>query len=53
MDCLWTRDNSELVKKSDVVILSVRPGDWSAIDIDASGKLVVSVMAGVTVEDIK
>ena len=53
VDCLWTRDNSELVKKSDVVILSVRPGDWSAIDIDAGGKLVVSVMAGVTVEDIK
>lgn len=42
-----------MVERSDVVILSVRPGDWDAIDVGAAGKLVISVMAGVTVEDIK
>jgi len=53
VDCRWTPDNSELVENSDVIILAVRPADWSAIDVDAAGKLVVSVMAGVTVDSIK
>jgi pyrroline-5-carboxylate reductase len=52
LDCAWTRDNARLVAQSDVVILSVRPGDWKSVEIDAAGKLVISVMAGVTVEDI-
>ncbi len=51
--CVWTQDNSELVEASDVVILSVRPADWKSIHIDAANKLVISVMAGVTVENIK
>jgi len=42
-----TKDNAELVERSDVVILSVRPDQFPAVDIDASGKLVTSVMAGV------
>jgi pyrroline-5-carboxylate reductase len=53
VDCVWTQDNRQLVENSDIVILSVRPGDWSAIDINAAGKLVISVRAGVTVDDIK
>lgn len=53
VDCTWTRDNRDLVERSDVVILCVRPGDWSTIQVDAAGKLVISVMAGVTVEDIR
>lgn len=44
----YTRDNSELADKSDVIVLSVRPEDFAAIDINAAGKLVISVMAGVT-----
>lgn len=52
VECAWTRDNRQLVAQSDVVILSVRPGDWNGIDVDAAGRLVISVMAGVTVEDI-
>lgn len=43
----WTHDNAELVDRSDVVVLSVRPDQFPAVDIDAGGKLVVSVMAGV------
>lgn len=52
LPCAWTRDNRQLAAQSDVVILSVRPGDWKDIDVDAAGKLVISVMAGVTVDDI-
>ncbi len=47
-----TRDNHELVAKSDIVILSVRPEDFADLHIDASDKLVISVMAGVTAQDI-
>ena len=53
VNCLWTQDNRDLVKNCDVVVLSVRPYDWCAIDVEAAGKLVVSVMAGVTVEQIR
>src|SRR5699024_3470103 len=48
----WTRDNRELVDNSDVVVLSVRPEQFPGVDIDASGKLVVSVMAGVSAQVI-
>lgn len=48
----WTHDNNELVERSDAVILSVRPDQFPAIDIDARGKLVISVMAGVSAATI-
>ncbi|MER9136098.1 NAD(P)-binding domain-containing protein [Mesorhizobium sp. M0830] len=48
----WTRDNQELVDRSDVIIVSVRPQDWPAIDISASGKLVMSVMAGIPLDQL-
>lgn len=43
----WTRDNVELVERSDLVVLSVRPEQFHDVRIEARGKLVVSVMAGV------
>lgn len=43
----WTRDNDELVDRSDVVVLSIRPQQFPAVEIDARGKLILSVMAGV------
>ena len=43
----WTKDNGELVDRSDLVVLSVRPDQFQGVRIDARGKLVVSVMAGV------
>jgi len=49
---LWTKDNADLVERSDVVILSVRPNDWKQLELRAPGKLVISVMAGVAVADI-
>ena len=43
----WTKDNAELVDRSDVVVLSVRPDQFPGVHIAAHGKLVISVMAGV------
>lgn len=43
----WTSDNQALADRSDVIVLSVRPADWADLAVDAGGKLVVSVMAGI------
>ncbi|ACP25802.1 pyrroline-5-carboxylate reductase [Sinorhizobium fredii NGR234] len=48
----WTKDNQLLVERSDVVIVSVRPEDFPAVRVSAQGKLVISVMAGVTLEHL-
>ncbi|MFY1664206.1 pyrroline-5-carboxylate reductase family protein [Pseudomonas sp. Pseu.R1] len=46
-------DNQALVNASDVVILSVRPEQFKALNVDASGKRVISLMAGVTSQTIR
>lgn len=46
------RDNQQLVERSDVVVLSVRPDQFGDVVIDARGKLVISVMAGVPADYI-
>lgn len=51
--CRWTQDNDELVAASDIVIVSVQPVDWPSLSIQAADKLVVSVMAGVTVANLR
>lgn len=43
----WTQNNQNLADNSDVIIISVRPEDWPSISLDAKGKLVISVMAGI------
>ncbi|MFD2055903.1 pyrroline-5-carboxylate reductase family protein [Mesorhizobium calcicola] len=48
----WTSDNQKLADRSDVIIVSVRPQDWPAIDISAHGKLVLSVMAGIPLDQL-
>jgi pyrroline-5-carboxylate reductase len=50
--CAWTTDNNVLASVADIIILSVRPHDWPSVRIDATDKLVISVMAGVTLKDI-
>ncbi len=45
---VWTQDNAELVDRSEVVILSVRPEQFADIAVDLRGKLAVSVMAGIS-----
>jgi pyrroline-5-carboxylate reductase len=40
-------DNQQLVMLSDVVVLSIRPEQFHDLQLDASGKLVISLMAGI------
>lgn len=49
----WTQDNAELIAASDVIIVSVQPADWPSLSLEASGKLVISVMAGITMADLQ
>jgi pyrroline-5-carboxylate reductase len=51
-DSFWTSDNQRLVDCSDVIIVSVRPADWRSLAVDADGKLVVSVMAGIRLSQL-
>ncbi|GAB1364543.1 pyrroline-5-carboxylate reductase dimerization domain-containing protein [Rhodobacter sp.] len=44
---VWARDLPDLVQSSDVVVVSVRPGDWPDSGLQAAGRLVISFMAGV------
>lgn len=46
-DWHWTQDNAELAAGSDIVIVSVQPGDWATLSFQAPEKLVISVMAGI------
>jgi pyrroline-5-carboxylate reductase len=43
----WTSDNQALADRSDVIVLSVRPADWPGLKVNAEGKLIISVMAGI------
>ncbi|MBB4219199.1 pyrroline-5-carboxylate reductase [Rhizobium sp. BK212] len=47
-----TTDNQELADRSDVILLAVRPADWHALEFDAGGKLVISVMAGIRLDTL-
>ncbi|RRH94824.1 pyrroline-5-carboxylate reductase [Mesorhizobium tamadayense] len=47
-----TDDNQALADRSDVIMLSVRPQDWPSLGLDATGKLVISVMAGIRMAEI-
>ncbi|WP_053150985.1 pyrroline-5-carboxylate reductase [Pseudomonas sp. P97.38] len=49
--CLVT-DNQALVARSDAVIIAVRPEHFASLDIDATGKVVISLMAGITAQAI-
>lgn len=48
----WTQDNQELVDRSDIIIVSVRPADWPALSVDVGDRLVISVMAGIRLEQL-
>lgn len=50
-EATWTNDNAMLVERSDVVIVSVRPHDLAALP-PAEGRLVISVMAGITLAEL-
>ena len=48
----FTTDNQELVDACSTVLLSVLPQDFGRVAADARGRLVISVMAGASVEAI-
>jgi len=52
-DLGWTLDNADLARRSDIVILSVRPEAFGSLGLDLHGKLVVSVMAGVSMATLR
>jgi pyrroline-5-carboxylate reductase len=45
-------DNQDLVDCSDVVIIAVRPEHFASLNINATGKTVISLMAGITAQAI-
>lgn len=49
--CLVT-DNQQLVDRSDLVIIAVRPEHFASLDINATGKTIISLMAGITAQAI-
>ncbi len=51
-DVRFTTDNQELVDACSTVLLSVLPQDFGGVAADARGRLVISVMAGASVEVI-
>lgn len=46
-DVTWAADITDLVAGSDLVVVSVRPQDWPALNLQAAGRLVLSFMAGI------
>ncbi|WP_417600831.1 pyrroline-5-carboxylate reductase family protein [Pararhodobacter oceanensis] len=51
-DVTITADNQALVAASEVVILSLPPAQMQGFTVDARGKLVISVMAGISAAQI-
>lgn len=49
--CLVT-DNQDLVDRSDVIIIAVRPEHFTSLNINATGKTVISLMAGIKAQAI-
>ncbi|OSQ45448.1 pyrroline-5-carboxylate reductase [Thalassospira sp. MCCC 1A01428] len=49
----WTTDNQALVDDSDIIIVSVRPADLSALRIRIQEKLIISVLAGPNLQTLK
>ncbi|WP_417694935.1 pyrroline-5-carboxylate reductase family protein [Pseudomonas sp.] len=49
--CLVT-DNQDLVNRSDLVIIAVRPEHFASLNINATGKTVISLMAGIGAQTI-
>lgn len=47
-----TADNQVLVEACDIVLLAVPPAQIGALGIDAAGRLIVSVMAGISLRQI-
>lgn len=47
-----TRDNQALVEQCEVVIVSVRPEQFAQVQVAAGNRLVISLMAGVSLDEV-
>jgi pyrroline-5-carboxylate reductase len=47
-----TKDNQELIDRSDVIFISVHPADWPSITVVARDRLVISVTAGIKLRQL-
>ncbi|MCJ8206870.1 pyrroline-5-carboxylate reductase dimerization domain-containing protein [Pseudomonas sp. RGM2987] len=45
-------DNQVLVDRSDVIVIAVRPEHFASLNINATGKIVISLMAGIKAQTI-
>ena len=52
LPALSTTNSQDLIDVCETIILSVRPADFINLNINASGKLVVSMMAGISLEQL-
>ena len=50
--CTYTVDNQVLVDSCDIIFLAVRPQQMNAVDITVDDQLVISIMAGMTIQDL-
>ncbi|AGT11219.1 pyrroline-5-carboxylate reductase family protein [Paracoccus aminophilus] len=46
---IWARDITDLARRSEVIVVSVRPEDWPGLGLIAPDRLVLSFMAGVRI----
>jgi pyrroline-5-carboxylate reductase len=47
-DLVWARNVADLVARTDVVVVAVRPQDWDGLALVAPGRLLISLMACVS-----
>ena len=52
LEAKWTQNNQSLAESVDAIVVSVRPEDFPDVKIDAPRKLVISVMAGVSIAEL-
>lgn len=49
-DVKWATDSQDLVARSEIIVVSVRPENWTELHLEARNRLVLSFMAGVGFE---
>lgn len=49
----FTQDNQSLAAASDLIVLSIRPEDWTNLSLEMKGKALMSFMAGVPCDTLQ
>lgn len=48
----WTKNDQEIFDRSQTVLITAGPEDFQSIKVTTSGKLIISLMAGITVAEL-